>query len=55
MISLDHYLAGLVKAGQVTWADAALKSSQPDEFRRILPPPEESGARAQRGGMPVSA
>ena len=55
MVSLDNYLAGLVKAGQVTWADAVLKSSQPDEFRRILPPPEESGARGQRGGMPVSA
>lgn len=51
MISLDHYLAGLVRSAQITYDDALSKSSYPQEFQRILPREEVKGSAAT--GAPV--
>jgi twitching motility protein PilT len=52
MISLDHYLAGLVRSGQITYDDALSKSSYPQEFQRILPR-EEARGPARPDASPV--
>ncbi|MBD3176033.1 MAG: PilT/PilU family type 4a pilus ATPase [Armatimonadia bacterium] len=50
MMTLDMCLANYVKRGVVTEQDALLKSSDPDEFRRLLHGDEEDRAQAGQGG-----
>ncbi len=44
MMTLDMCLANYVKRGVVTEEDALLKSSDPEEFKRLLHGDEEEGA-----------